>query len=150
MNVTLRPVVEEDLEPFFVHQADRGASAMAAFPSRSRPAHYAHWRRVLRDALNVSRTIVVDGVVAGNMGSWPDDQRRFIGYWLAREFWGRGVATAALGLFLAELSERPLYAHVVAHNTGSIRVLEKNGFEPAAEQPGPAPDGVEERLYRLR
>lgn len=30
--------------------------------------------------------------------------------------------------FLTELEERPLFAHVAAHNVGSIRVLDKCGF----------------------
>ena len=60
--------------------------------------------------------------------SWTHDDERDVGYWIGREHWGKGIATAALGALLAELQDRPLFAHVVEHNIGSIRVLEKCGF----------------------
>ena len=66
-------------------------------------------------------------------------------------FWGRGLATAALGEFLVELPDRPLHALVSTDNVGSIRVLEKCGFVEI----GPADDrhadeGVPGLLYELR
>ncbi|MEV4369316.1 GNAT family protein [Nonomuraea sp. NPDC049637] len=65
------------------------------------------------------------------MVSWWEGERRFVGYWLGRPFWGRGVGTAALGLFLAEEKTRPLYADPFAGNTGSVRLLERHGFRRA-------------------
>lgn len=106
---------------------------MAMFPTREREAFFRHWRTstLVRPDAN-PRTIVVDGAVAGNIGSWESDEGVFLGYWLGRDFWGRGAATAALQLFLAEHEpRRPIHAHVVATNVGSIRVLEKCGFELA-------------------
>ena len=50
------------------------------------------------------------------------------------------------------MSIRPLNAHVVAHNAGSIRVLEKCGFQRdhVQEAQAPAPDdGIEELIYVL-
>jgi RimJ/RimL family protein N-acetyltransferase len=52
------------------------------------------------------------------------------------------VATAALTEYLQLETVRPLYAHVAAHNAGSIRVLEKCGF-------GRVEEGAEELLFRL-
>ena len=52
-----------------------------------------------------------------------------MGYWIGREFWGRGVATRALWAFLHEVEERPIYAGVAETNIASIRVLEKCGFK---------------------
>ena len=43
MNVSLRPVTQEDLPLFFEHQMDAEATRMAAFPSRDRDAFMAHW-----------------------------------------------------------------------------------------------------------
>jgi RimJ/RimL family protein N-acetyltransferase len=51
-----------------------------------------------------------------------------------------------------EVSVRPLYAHVVAHNVGSIRVLEKAGFRRDRVQEAKAPpphDGIEELVFVL-
>ncbi len=101
---------------------------MVGLPSRERPVFDAHWAKIRRDDSGVLRTVLVDGEVAGNMLSFLADGRREVGYWLGREFWGRGVATRALAAFLEVEDRRPLFAGVVPHNGGSLRVLEKCGF----------------------
>jgi RimJ/RimL family protein N-acetyltransferase len=131
--VLLRDIVDADVPIFFEHQRDPEASAMAAFPAREYDAHMAHWGRILVDETVCMRTIVVDGQVTGNVVSWEADGRRLVGYWIGREFWGRGIATRALAEFLAQVTERPLRAMVAPHNLGSIRVLEKCGFIRIAE-----------------
>ena len=150
--VSLRSVEDRDLDVFFDHQADPQAVEMAAFPARDKDQFAAHWARVRADDTLVLRTIVADGLVAGNIGSWPDHGQQLLGYWVGRDYWGRGVATQALALLLDEVTIRPLYAHVVAHNVGSIRVLEKCGFRRDRVQEAEAPatdDGVEELTYVL-
>jgi RimJ/RimL family protein N-acetyltransferase len=145
----LRDVTDEDLPLFFEHQRDPESLRMAAFASRERDAFMSHWRtNVLRPG-NLSRTIVVDGKVVGNIGSWEQDGMRLVGYWVGREHWGRGIATRALAGFLALEPTRPLHAWVASHNLGSIRVLEKCGFHVQSnEQPHPE-DGVAELLMSL-
>jgi RimJ/RimL family protein N-acetyltransferase len=149
--VVLREVVESDLPVFFEHQRDPEAVRMAAFPSRDHDAFMTHWAKIRREPSNIIRTIVCDGQVAGNVGSWMGDGRRLVSYWVGREFWGRGVATAALAAFVSEVKERPLHAFVAKHNVGSIRVLEKCEFVPSPEHdPSIASeDGVHEVLYML-
>ncbi len=150
--VRLRAVEDQDVEVFFDHQADPRAVEMAAFPARDRHQVSAHWAKLRADDTLVVRTIVADGVVAGNIGSWPQDGQQLLGYWIGREFWGRGVATQALALLVKEVSIRPLYAHVVTHNVGSIRVLEKCGFRRGRveESKVAAPDDdIEELIYVL-
>jgi RimJ/RimL family protein N-acetyltransferase len=149
----LRDVVESDLDVFYEQQADPEASAMAVFPSRDREAFDAHWRRILADDGNVIRTIDADGEVAGHVLSWAADGRRYLGYWLGREFWGRGLASAALAEYVEELPERPLHAWVARSNIGSVRVLEKCGFElveERAELDEHAGRVLPELLYELR
>jgi RimJ/RimL family protein N-acetyltransferase len=148
----LRNVESSDVDAFFEHQSDPEATAMAVFPARDRDAFDAHWRRLLADDSLVKRTIVADGAVAGNIGCWTQDGLRLVGYWVRREFWGRGLATAALEEVAAEIPERPLHAWVAATNMGSIRVLEKCGFlevKRRAEHDGHADLVIEEILYRL-
>jgi len=123
----LREVVENDIPIFFEQQNDPEAIEMAAFPPREWEAFAAHWARIRADDSCVLKTIVFDGEVAGNIGCWPRDDKRYVGYWLGREFWGKGLATRALEELVADL-ERPLYAEVSTANIGSIRVLEKCGF----------------------
>jgi RimJ/RimL family protein N-acetyltransferase len=150
--VFLRRVEERDLDVLFDYETDREAAEMAAFPSRDRDRFAAHWAKVRADEANVVRSIMVEDVVAGYIGSWPQDGQQMLGYWIGRPWWGRGVATRALSLLLDEVPARPLHAHVAVHNAGSIRVLEKCGFRRDQSQPAPTPApevGIEELVYVL-
>lgn len=150
LRVHLRHVRDDDLPTLFEHQMDPEANRMANFDARDRDAFMAHWASILVDETVVARTVVHRDAVAGNVVSWTHDDERDVGYWIGRDHWGKGVATAALSAFLEELDTRPLYAHVAAHNAGSIRVLEKCGFERTDDGPRMADgDGVEELLLKL-
>jgi len=110
--------------------------------SRNREDLDSYWERVLADEARTSKTIVVEGQVAGNVISWEDDEgRQLVGYWLGKEFWGKGLATKALAELLDELTVRPIYAYAATTNIGSIRVLENCGFVRSDE---------DEDLYELR
>jgi RimJ/RimL family protein N-acetyltransferase len=135
-NVTLRDVVEEDLPVFFEQQLDPEATRMAAFPAREPTEFFAHWHRILKEPTGIMKTILVDGEVGGNMLSWAHEGVREVGYWLGREFWGRGVATLALAAFVAGIEERPLTAAAFEGNVASMRVLEKCGFVRAGTEDG--------------
>ena len=115
---------------------------MAAFTSRDKPAFAEHWAKLLRDETALKQTVLVDEMVAGNIGSWNSDGKREVGYWIDRAFWGCGVASAALAAFLRLEQTRPLYAGVAKHNTASLRVLQKCGFTllPAAKESADAND----------
>src|SRR5215217_4330714 len=126
--IQLREVTEADLPILFEQQLDPAAAQMAAFPSRDRQAFMAHWAKIMANATMITRAIVFDGQVAGNIGSWAQADQREVGYWIGREYWGKGIASAALAAFLQQVNMRPLYAHVAKHNRGSLRVLEKSGF----------------------
>jgi len=132
-NIQLRDVLESDLPIFFEQQLDTEATQMAAFPARNREAFMTHWTRIMADESVLIKTVVFDGNVAGNIVSFIQLGEREVGYWLGREYWGKGVATQALEQFLRLIETRPLYAHVAKHNIGSRRVLEKCGFTIAAE-----------------
>jgi RimJ/RimL family protein N-acetyltransferase len=149
--VSLRSVDPRDLPVLFVHQRDAEAARLAAFPPRDHDAFMAHWSKILADPLLAARTILVDGAVAGHIGSWTSGPERLVGYWVGREYWGRGVATAALTQFLREIPHRPLVARVAQHNAGSIRVLRKCGFVAIGDDPFTGPDGrsVRELVFKL-
>ncbi len=101
---------------------------MVAFDSRDRAAFDQHWAKILADATNLIKTVIVDGQVAGNVLSFTRDGKREVGYWIDRVYWGRGVAAGALSAFLCLEQKRPLYAGVAKHNAASFRVLQKCGF----------------------
>ena len=143
--VELRDVIDADLPIFFAQQRDPEAARMAAFPPRDLPAFMAHWAKIRGDAKCVVQTIVGDGQVAGYVGSWLQAGDRLIGYWLGKAFWGQGVATRALALFVARLPALPLFAHVARTNPASIRVLEKCGF--ALDRAYVGEDGQPYRRY---
>lgn len=131
--IELRDSRPSDLDIFFEQQRDPAADFMAAFTAENpsdRAAFDAHWARILADPGVTMRTVLVDGRVAGNVGSYFDHElgKLEVTYWIGREFWGRGVATSALGTYLREMNTRPVYARAAADNVASIRVLAKCGF----------------------
>lgn len=151
-DVLLRDVTEGDLPIFFEQQLDPDANQMAAFPARDRDAFMAHWTKILGDETIIIKTILFDGHVAGNMVSFEQFDKRQVGYWIGKEYWGKGIATTALSEFLGHVKARPLYAHVAKHNIASIRVLEKCGFTICGEDKGDSNAGgeeVEEYILKL-
>ncbi|MFE7754183.1 GNAT family N-acetyltransferase [Streptomyces sp. NPDC057418] len=128
--VRLRDVGEADLEVFHAQEHDPEAARRSNFPPREREVFMNHWKtRVLGDPSVFVQAVTVDGELAGNLVAWWEGDRRFLGYWLGRKFWGRGIGTQALGLFLDRETARPLHADPHKGNTGSVRLLEKHGFQ---------------------
>lgn len=129
-NLTLRPVLPTDLPILFEQQLDPQAVAMSAYPSKDRGEFMRHWEGIMRNKSITARTIIYKEKIAGHLICWKEGKyEQRVGYWIGRQFWGRGIATSALREFLAEVRVRPLYADVANHNVASKRVLEKNGFE---------------------
>jgi RimJ/RimL family protein N-acetyltransferase len=150
-DVVLREVQEDDLPIFFEHQRDPAANQMADFPARDREAFMAHWKKIPDEPTNVAMTVVFRGQVAGNVVCWGPPDDRAVGYWIGREYWGKGVATRALASLLPLLKTRPLYAHVALHNVASIRVLQKCGFTVVGKEKTSSASGsdVEELILKL-
>ncbi|MFJ1972136.1 GNAT family N-acetyltransferase [Streptomyces sp. NPDC087903] len=136
--VRLRRVTDADLETFLDFEHDDEAVRRSRFAARPRDAFLAHWRSsILGDETCLVRTVTVEGEPAGHVVAWwekgqrngPESDRRFLGYWLGRPYWGRGIGPEAVALFLREEGNRPLYADPFAGNTASVRLLEKLGFQ---------------------
>lgn len=80
-------------------------------------------------------------VIAGNQDDrligviglyFHEDRPTELGYWLGEAHWGQGFAPEAVNALLhsaAALGIVPIRARVLAANAGSIRVLEKSGFD---------------------
>ncbi len=104
---------------------------MAAFTARDpgdRRAFDTHWARIRADPAVTLRTVLCDASVAGYIVAFERFNQTEVGYWIDRACWGRGIATAALRLFLTTVPGRPLYARIAADNAASIRVVQKCGF----------------------
>ena len=127
-SIELREVQPADVDVFYHHQADPAAAQLAAVATRDRASHERHWARIMADPEVVIRTVLVQGEVAGQVLSFVSQGHRVVGYWLGRPWWGRGVATAALGAFLAVEQRRPLGATVAEAKAASLRVVSRHGF----------------------
>jgi RimJ/RimL family protein N-acetyltransferase len=157
VEVLLREVEASDLDVLFEQQLDPEARLMAAFTAADpadRHAFDARWSRIRGDDSSLARTIVADGEIAGSILRWRDPALpgAEVTYWLGREHWGRGIATAALERFLELAPERPIFGRCAADNVASRRVLEKNGFVVEAEERGFANargSEIDEFLLRL-
>jgi RimJ/RimL family protein N-acetyltransferase len=136
----LREVAESDLAVFFQNECDPEAVYMAAFTPQDPTDHdafLAHWKRILEAPSVIARSIVQGGEVLGSVLSYEESGRPEVTYWIGRQYWGKGVATEALSLFLETVdTRRPMRARAARDNVASIRVLEKCGFEVIEEARG--------------
>ena len=137
--IKLRDVLESDLDIFFEHHRDPIANYMAAFTSKDpedRQAFDTHWQRIMNSGTVRIKTIMFDRHVAGSVLSYVQDGNPEVSYWIGREYWGKGIATQALAMFLSQMKERPVYARAAKDNLASIRVLEKCGFSHSGQDRG--------------
>jgi RimJ/RimL family protein N-acetyltransferase len=107
------------------------------FPSPYTPVDAEAWITYsIAQRPDTSLAIAMDDAVVGGIGIdvGTDVFRRSaeIGYWLGEPFWGRGIATEALGAMTEYAFEHfdicRLEAGVFEWNPASMRVLEKNGY----------------------
>ena len=79
--------------------------------------------------------IEVDGKLVGGAGLQPQHGSHagvvVLGYWLGRDYWGRGIATEAVKILVEQARAQGaprIEASVYEPNVGSSRVLEKCNF----------------------
>ncbi len=153
--MTLRPVTDADFDALFGLESDVEGSDMIAFLPREpgdREAFSAHWTRIRTDVSMITRVVEVAGTFAGYAVSFVIDGERQVGYWIVRELWGRGIASAALAALIAEIPERPLWGSTASDNLGSQRVLVRAGFVFDRVERSHAPrrgTEIDEHVFRL-
>lgn len=84
--------------------------------------------------------IDLGGIALGSIGAmFKDDVYRLnveIGYWLAEEYWGKGITVRAIRLIVKYIFDNfdtvRIYAEPFADNVASQRTLEKAGFRKEA------------------
>ncbi|MEO0482265.1 MAG: GNAT family N-acetyltransferase [Planctomycetota bacterium] len=151
-DISLRRVLPADLPVLFDFQCDVVANQMAVVNPRSSQGFAEHWDRVLADPQVFVRAVVEDGSLAGSVTCFPLHGKTWVGYWLGRRYWGRGIATQAVSLMLGDIHVRPLFARIAASNLASCRVVERLGFVAAETCHSPATDrfpACHETIYRL-
>ncbi len=140
---------------FFEMENDPEALRMAAFTPENPAdlsAFQSHWDKIRANPRVTILAVTADGRLAGHIASWLLGEELNVSYWIAREFWGRGVASQALTQFLGVAAQRPIHGRAAADNAASRRVLEKCGFVfIATEQTFANGRGEEiaEAVYRL-
>ncbi len=85
----------------------------------------------------VCRAIVVNDRVVGSIGiffgSDVYSKSGEVGYWLAEDFWNKGIMSQAIIRICSDVFQRydiiRIYAEPFAYNIGSRRALEKAGFD---------------------
>jgi RimJ/RimL family protein N-acetyltransferase len=151
----LRDMTEADLDVLFDIQDDDIAQYMAGFTSPDagdRDSYIARFRRILADDKITNKVILVNDEIVGSVASFVVEGDTEVTYWIRRDLWGRGIATAALAELLREVTVRPLFARAAADNAGSARVLLRNGFTRVGEETSYAfarTAEITEHIYRL-
>ena len=149
-SISLREIQPSDV-PSIYFESDPTYCAMAMIKPRTFEAFAAVWDKIFRDrASGAQPPGVTQGVIlapgptgaeiCGSIGCWMMGEQLAVGYGIARPHWGRGIASRALALLLAEMPIRPLHARAAASNAASVRVLTKNGFIPQRTEPAPETD----------
>lgn len=86
--------------------------------------------------LSKAFAIVVDGKAAGSIGAFLKEdvyrKNAEIGYYLAEEYWGKGIMTKTIKMIVEFLFNNfdiiRIYAEPFSRNVGSRKALEKAGF----------------------
>jgi len=137
---TLRPWKPGD-EPSLVRHANNRRiwrNLRDSFPHPYTLADAKRWIQIANPIMPpVNFAIVVDGAAVGGIGLLVKEDvfRRSveIGYWLGEEYWQRGIVTEAVRAVtdyaFATFDICRVYAGVFEWNPGSIRVLEKAGYQ---------------------
>ena len=91
------------------------------------------YRLTKSDSFNLA--IEIDGELSGGIGvnKIIIGHKAEMGYWLSEEHWGKGIMTRVVAKMTAycfkKFRLKKIYAYVFVQNTGSYRVLAKNGFK---------------------
>jgi len=129
----------EDLESLVRHANDRDVSANLTdqFPYPYTEDDGRAWLRIVADQDPETSFAIGDddGVIGGIGLELKKDVYRVggeIGYWLGKQFWGRGIVTAAVRAVTDYAFETfglsRIYAGVYESNPASVRVLQKAGY----------------------
>ncbi|MGB5418964.1 GNAT family N-acetyltransferase [Algibacter sp.] len=153
--ITLRPTEISDLDTLFQIKLDKEASYLAAFMSKDsndKTAYINKYTKLLSDPTVNNQTITINNSIVGSIAKFIMEGDTEITYWIDKKFWGQGVATKALKIFLTIETNRPIFGRVAFDNFGSQKVLEKCGFVRIGKDKGFAnarQAEIEEYIYKL-
>lgn len=155
LQLRLRRTEYADLAALFQFQLDEEANYIAAFTAKNpadKDAYLEKFARILSDPTKNTQTILLNEIIVGSIAKFVLESEAELTYWIDRQYWGQGIAAAALNMFLAIEQTRPLFGRVAFDNVGSQKVLEKGGFVRIGTGKGFAnarQAEVQEFIYRL-
>ena len=126
VRVYFQATQDEQIRQMLPSAAETVEDALAMFHQSQQPG-----------AASFGRTIYADGRYVGDVWCYgiqhEEEPDAMLSYCIFdKALWGKGVATEAVRLFMAEAGERfglrSMGAFAYAENAASLRVLEKNGF----------------------
>lgn len=130
--LVLRRALEEDLDAFHAIFGDEVAMRYWSSPPHRDLETSREWLRSMIEAgprESDDFVVTLDGKTIGKMGAY---QLPEFGFLLAREHWGKGLASEALAAFLDHRRNVApgsyLNADVDPRNSGSLRLLKRHGF----------------------
>lgn len=134
----LRPIWPEDASALFEAVADESVVRnLARVPWPYTPCDAAQFAACEHDEMHPNFMLMLrtDGAprLVGSCGLADRDGETELGYWLARSFWGQGLATEAARAVVSiakALGHRKLVSGHFTDNPASGRVLRKVGFRP--------------------
>lgn len=153
--ISLRQTAIADLDYLFEFQLDEDAKYLAAFTPKDpadKPAYINKFTKLLSDPTVNNQTIMSGNTIAGSIAKFELEGNAEITYWIDKRFWGKGIATQALQIFLTLEKSRPLLGRVAFDNYASQKVLEKNGFVKIGADKGFAnarQSEIDEYIYKL-
>ncbi len=156
MKVTLCPRTAETVAIYFEKAQQKTIRDMLPQKAQTVEEALADFAKTqCPDATSFGRTIYVDERYVGDVWVYAidpnDTPNAMLSYCIFDQaVWGKGIATEAVRLFLAEIQAKfslhGIGAFTYADNAASIRVLEKCGFVLAEEF---FEDGVLSRFYQV-
>lgn len=139
VEITLRPLIEEDIEPIFQACQDLTISAFTRVPTPYERSMAEDFVResdtAYRNHVSLSFAIEVDEVFAGTIGLHSiqlGDHLAEVGYWIEQSFRGKGICTEAMKVLsdfaIDVMGFRRLEALADFDNVASQRVMERAGY----------------------
>lgn len=136
MNLSLRAIEDNDIEDIarLANELDI-AKATASLPYPYTLSDAKTWLNYVRTTNSEHAFAIVSkkrfvGVVG--LVHEKDNNRAELGYWIGKQYWNQGIASAAvamiLGFAFSVLNVNKVYAQSFGNNIASHKVLENNGF----------------------
>ena len=155
MNIELRERTEETVITYF--NMTRDTEVRKYLPQKAKTVEEAladFHKTQLPGATSFGRTIYVDGIHGGDIWCYciqAEEPNAMVSYCIfEKAYWGKGIATTALRLFIEEITAKfetkILGACTFSANQSSIRVLQKCGFEDLETF---VEDGIESLYFQL-